>query len=93
MTGVQTCALPISTVLIARAYGARRQRDCRHIAEQTLASELILVLGVQLVLLLQGPRILRFFSEDGAVLALAGDYLHIILSYGSNAFAAYQLGI
>ena len=68
-----------ATVLIARAYGARRQRDCRHIAEQTLASELILVLGVQLVLLLKGPRLLRFFSEDGAVLALAGDYLHIIL--------------
>ncbi len=62
-----------ATVLIARAYGAGRHQECRKIAEQTMLTELIIVLIFQVVLYFQAPLFLGFFSKDAQILSLARD--------------------
>lgn len=68
-----------TTILIARAYGAGKHRDCRKIAEQTLLTEFAFVLIFQLCLFFRAPTFLGFFSKDAQILALAEDYMKIIV--------------
>lgn len=68
-----------ATVLIARAYGAGQHKDCRKIAEQTLLTEFMIVFVFQLLLFFKAPLFLNFFSDDAEILALAQDYMKIIV--------------
>ena len=68
-----------TTVLIARAYGAGRHKQCRRIAEQTLLTEFVFVFVFQMLLLFCSPVFLGFFSDDAQVLALAKSYMQIIV--------------
>ena len=68
-----------ATVLIARAYGAGRHQECRKIAEQTMLTELIIVLIFQVVLYFQAPLFLGFFSKDAQILSLAQGYMKTIV--------------
>lgn len=68
-----------ATVLIARAYGGGRHQECRKIAEQTMLTELIIVLVFQMVLYFQAPLFLGFFSKDAQILSLAQGYMKTIV--------------
>ena len=68
-----------ATVLIARAYGGGRHQECRKIAEQTMLTELIIVLVFQVVLYFQAPLFLGFFSKDAQILSLAQGYMKTIV--------------
>lgn len=68
-----------ATVLIARAYGAGEQRKCRRIMEQTLLSELMIVLLFQVFLFFRADIFLGFFSKDAQILALSEGYMKIMV--------------
>lgn len=68
-----------ATVLIARAYGGGRHQECRKIAEQTMLTEMIIVLIFQVVLYFQAPVFLGFFSKDAQILSLAQGYMKTIV--------------
>lgn len=68
-----------ATVLIARAYGAGKKADCRKIMEQTLLTELAIVLIFQLILFFRSDLFLGFFSKDPQILMLAQRYMKIMV--------------
>lgn len=68
-----------ATVLIARAFGAGRHGQCRKITEQTMLTEIVLVIVIQAVLLFRSDVFLAFFSKDPKILSLAAGYMRIIL--------------
>lgn len=68
-----------ATVLIARAYGGGRHQECRKIAEQTMLTEMIIVLIFQMVLYFQAPVFLGFFSKDAQILSMAQGYMKTIV--------------
>ena len=68
-----------ATVLIARAYGAGKKEDCRKIMEQTLLTELAVVLIFQIVLFFRADLFLGFFSKDAGILLLAQRYMKIMV--------------
>ncbi len=68
-----------ATVLIARAYGAGKEENCRRIMEQALLSELILVFLFQVVLFFRADIFLGFFSHESRILALSESYMKIMV--------------
>ena len=68
-----------ATVLIARAYGAGKKENCRKIMEQTLLTELAVVLLVQIFLFFRADIFLGFFSKDPQILTLAQSYMKIVV--------------
>lgn len=68
-----------ATVLIAKAYGAGKKGMCRKITEQTMLTELLIVVVIQFFLLFKADFLLAFFSKDKVILSLADQYMSIIL--------------